>query len=875
VAFVSDSFTDTDTTELSLHTGETGATWTKHASYSTLITIVGNRAVVPATTNTLYYASGTPTNADYDVEAAITPKAVEANVGICARIDTSANTLYILQYVAASTRWEIGRFSAGSYQALGTFTQTLTVDQAYAVKFELRGDALKAYIDSVERISVTDSTITAAGRVGIRGSRVGADAATRGLHVDDFSASDPAVAGQFARPDADVSAGTWTTAPLWSSIDEAAADDGDLITSSTTSGSTCEVALSDVTDPAVSTGHIVRYRYSKTATGGSSPNITVDLVENTTVRASSGAVAIPDATTWNDGTFTLTGGEADSITDYADLRLRFTMTRAGGSARGARVSWAEFEVPAAGTPASLTVAAATAPAAGGTVNLLVAAILSVTAATSAAAADGALTVPNALTVTAAEATAAGDANITAASILTVTPAESPAAGGSVNLSAASLLTITPAESPAAADGALTGQGALGVVNATAPAQAESVDLVGSAVASLMVDPATSAAAGGPVNFTAAARMVISEGFELGEDLLGTGTLGTGLPSASADGGAVTFAITSALIVTPAEAPASGGTVNLTAASSFAITPAEASAVGDGALTGQGVLGVSIATAPAAGGAVDLLGDVSAAGTLTVAAAEAPAAVDANLTAASVFAANTATATAQAETSALIGQARLAVVAAEAAAQAETVSLTGQGILSVTGAESPAQGEGVTFDAAARMVLAEALASAEAGAVSLNAGGAASLTVSPATADAAADSAFTAAATFGVTTATAVAEGAAVSFDAASRMVLVSALAAAAGGGVTLAAPGALAVDPGAATAAADGAMVGAAILSLDAAIAVAAAAGDVNSAGSIAFLGRLTISATGGLVTVTNTDGDLTITQSGGVLAITGGQYDD
>jgi hypothetical protein len=74
---------------------------------------------------------------------------------------------------------------------------------------------------------------------------------------------------QFARPDADASAGSWTTAPLWSKIDEATASDTDFIFSNNNiNGDVCEVSLSNVTDPAASTGHVVRYRYRKSASAG-------------------------------------------------------------------------------------------------------------------------------------------------------------------------------------------------------------------------------------------------------------------------------------------------------------------------------------------------------------------------------------------------------------------------------------------------------------------------------------------------------------------------------------------------------------------------------------------------------------------------------
>ena len=130
----------------------------------------------------------------------------------------------------------------------------------------------------------------------------------------------PVVTAQFARPTSDVSAGTWTASTgsdLFAMLDETAADDGDYIT--TTSYSTCEVALSSLTDPAVSTGHVVRYRIS--ATGG---GIIVRLRQGTTTIASWTHNPAPASlTTYAQ---TLSGGEADSITSYAALKLQFEAT---------------------------------------------------------------------------------------------------------------------------------------------------------------------------------------------------------------------------------------------------------------------------------------------------------------------------------------------------------------------------------------------------------------------------------------------------------------------------------------------------------------------------------------------------------------------
>ena len=125
------------------------------------------------------------------------------------------------------------------------------------------------------------------------------------------------VTAQYARPTSDVSAGGWTASTgtdLFAMLDETSANDSDYIT--TTTASTCEVALGGLSDPALSTGHIVRYRISATDGG-----IIVRLREGSTTIASWTHNPAPASlTTYAQ---TLTGGEADSITNYAALKLQF------------------------------------------------------------------------------------------------------------------------------------------------------------------------------------------------------------------------------------------------------------------------------------------------------------------------------------------------------------------------------------------------------------------------------------------------------------------------------------------------------------------------------------------------------------------------
>lgn len=128
---------------------------------------------------------------------------------------------------------------------------------------------------------------------------------------------------QLARPSSDVAVGTWTThsggtSNLYQVIDEAIADDADYVKSSVTSTTDTEAKfrIQALNDPLMSTGHIVRYRYSKSSSGGDTVNLRVRLYDSdgTTVIATAQHNNI--GSTWIDGSFTLSGAEADAITGY-------------------------------------------------------------------------------------------------------------------------------------------------------------------------------------------------------------------------------------------------------------------------------------------------------------------------------------------------------------------------------------------------------------------------------------------------------------------------------------------------------------------------------------------------------------------------------
>lgn len=134
-------------------------------------------------------------------------------------------------------------------------------------------------------------------------------------------------------PVSDVSVGTWTTQAggttnLYAVIDEVVADDADYAKSAnltTTQTDTLEVALGSVNDPASAADHVIAYRYR--AQGVATMNLTVSLRQGAGTQIASWTHNSV-GTSFVNGSQTLSESEANAITNYADLRLRFVATAA-------------------------------------------------------------------------------------------------------------------------------------------------------------------------------------------------------------------------------------------------------------------------------------------------------------------------------------------------------------------------------------------------------------------------------------------------------------------------------------------------------------------------------------------------------------------
>lgn len=123
-------------------------------------------------------------------------------------------------------------------------------------------------------------------------------------------------------PSGDVTPGNWTTAPLYEKIDEFIPNDSDVIASSQKpSNDYCEFSLPPMNAPNNKSSHAVKYRIRKVL-NTHSLSFKVGLYEGDTLIAEHTHDNVP--TDWIDGMMILTSAQASSITNYSNLKLRFT-----------------------------------------------------------------------------------------------------------------------------------------------------------------------------------------------------------------------------------------------------------------------------------------------------------------------------------------------------------------------------------------------------------------------------------------------------------------------------------------------------------------------------------------------------------------------
>lgn len=191
--FVNDTFTEASDTSLQSHTGETGATWTLHPSYSGTILVNGtlDRIYLNTASAAAYTTSGVPGSATYCVFSDFRRVTQIANNIMMGMWDTSADTAVALRAndTGAAFQWEVVDRTTGSNSVLtsSSSNQPAIGGSAVTMKICRAGTAITVFAGGVQDATLnTTTSITATGRAGVRIS--GQASSTTGIHLDNFGA---------------------------------------------------------------------------------------------------------------------------------------------------------------------------------------------------------------------------------------------------------------------------------------------------------------------------------------------------------------------------------------------------------------------------------------------------------------------------------------------------------------------------------------------------------------------------------------------------------------------------------------------------------------------------------------------------------------
>jgi len=141
---------------------------------------ISNNQLAPgiSTTGIVIYAS--PLDTDDHYAEIVMSNATATSMGIFARSDVSGNNFYLWR--SNGTDWTLFHNIGGSFTSIGTYSAAL--NNGDVARVECEGSTIRAYVNGVERVSVTDTNIPTGTYVGIRSE------ASSTARYDDFAAAD-------------------------------------------------------------------------------------------------------------------------------------------------------------------------------------------------------------------------------------------------------------------------------------------------------------------------------------------------------------------------------------------------------------------------------------------------------------------------------------------------------------------------------------------------------------------------------------------------------------------------------------------------------------------------------------------------------------
>lgn len=180
----SDNFDRADSTTI-------GGNWVEDSGdYS----ISGNKLTVDNTAGALIKNTTSLGTADYKVSATIQTGADEGGPGLVARyIDVS--NFYLAFLNMSANLVEIYKNVSG-FTALSSGAVTLNANTDYLLRFEVQGNALRAYVDGNLITSITDGSLTLEGDFGCRRGGATSSNTWDNYLVEDFTTGGRTVIGQ-------------------------------------------------------------------------------------------------------------------------------------------------------------------------------------------------------------------------------------------------------------------------------------------------------------------------------------------------------------------------------------------------------------------------------------------------------------------------------------------------------------------------------------------------------------------------------------------------------------------------------------------------------------------------------------------------------
>jgi hypothetical protein len=170
VTSFTDDFNRADSTNLGANWVEVSGDWS----------IVSNQLSPGAAGGTIVLrAAGAMATNDNSAQATIAATAV-ASQGVWCRGNASITQGYLWRN--NGTQWDLFSVVGGAFTSIGTYTAAAVAGDV--AKVQAVGTAIKGFVNGVQRVSVTSSTVTTGTSVGIRSDSAGA------LRYDDFTGAD-------------------------------------------------------------------------------------------------------------------------------------------------------------------------------------------------------------------------------------------------------------------------------------------------------------------------------------------------------------------------------------------------------------------------------------------------------------------------------------------------------------------------------------------------------------------------------------------------------------------------------------------------------------------------------------------------------------